>query len=550
LARTILILLAASAALGGGLIAALPPAAGRSLSDGTPLTSSGPGATVAGAFHVHSDRSDGSQSIDDIAAAAHEAGLQFLVFTDHGDGTAPGQPAAYRHGVLTIEGVEISTMNGHYAVVGMAKSPFPLAGEARDVVADVARLGGFGVVAHGDSPRSELQWTDWAAPVDGIEWLSLDTAWRRTPVLSLVRAFTTYWFRPSETLGTLLSVSGELVNRFDTITTTRPLVSLASTDAHGPFIPSYHACFGTMTTRVALDAPLSGAPLRDEAALVDALRRGRHFTVLDALANPSEFEFAASVAGADLRAGQGGSLPAGRNVILEARATGAEDSEIVLRRNGEIVRRARAAAMIYQADDRPAAYRLEVFVPHSSTPWIASNPIYVGLPTPPASPPPIAPATTTTDAVGDPRAWVLGHDPASTAALEPASGRPGAVVFRYNLGPGPALNQSASVATKVPPDLARYDRLIIEASAAAPMRVEIQLVRDDGGIWSRWRRSVYLDREPRTVTVSFDEMRPADPATGAPPLASIQALVFLVDSNNTQPGTKGEIVFNRVAYQR
>jgi hypothetical protein len=548
LARTTLILLAASAALVGGVFAALPPAAGRS-PDQAAFTSSRPGATVAGAFHVHSSRSDGSQSVDDIAAAAREAGLQFLVFTDHGNGTAPAQPAAYRHGVLTIEGVEISTANGHYAAVGMAQSPFPLAGEARDVVADVARLGGFGVVAHGDSPRSELQWTDWAAPVDGIEWLSLDTAWRRAPVSALARAFTTYWFRPSETLGTLLSQPTELVNRFDVITTTRPLVSLASTDAHGPFVPSYRACFGAMTTRVELDTPLSGDPRRDEAALVNALRQGRHFTVIDAVATPSEFEFAASVEGANLRAGQGGRLPAGRNVILEARATGAEDSEIVLRRNGEIVRRARTETMIYQADNRPAAYRLEVYVPRSSAPWIASNPIYVGLPATPASPPPFAPATTTTDAVGDPGGWVLGHDQTSTAAFE-AAGRPGAVVFRYKLGPGPAFNQSASAATKVPSDLDRYDRLTIEASASAPMRVEIQLMRDDGGFWSRWRRSLYLDPEPRDITISFEDMRPADPATGPPPLAAIQALVLLVDTNNTLPGTSGEIIFNRIAFQR
>ena len=488
--------------------------------------------------------------MDAIAAAAREAGLQFVIFTDHGDGTAPAQPAAYRHGVLTIDGVEISTRNGHYAVVGMARSPFPLAGEARDVVADVARLGGFGVVAHGDSPRDELQWTDWEAPVDGIEWLSLDTAWRRTPVAGLVRAFATYWFRPSESLGTLLSHSTELINRFDTITTTRPVVSLASTDAHGPVLPWYRACFGTMTTRVELDAPLSGDPLRDGAALVDALRRGRHFTVLDALATPSGFEFAASVEGSDLRAGQGGRLPAGRSVIFEARATGVENSEIVLRRNGEIVRRARAEAMIYQADERPAAYRLEVYVPHSSSPWIASNPIYVGTPTTSSPPQQAAPPTATTDALVDPRGWVLDHDASSTSAFAPASDRPGGVVFRYNLGAGPALNQFASIATKVPPDLALHDRLTIEGAATAPMRVEVQLVRDDGGIWSRWRRSVYLDQDPRTVTISFEDMKPAVPASGPPPLTSIQALVFLIDTNNTQPGTSGEIVFNRVAYQR
>ena len=545
MARTILILLATCAALVGGVVAALPPAAGGSLAN-TPLTSS---KTVAGAFHVHSTRSDGSQSIDDIAAAARAAGLRFLVFTDHGNGTAPPQPAAYHHGVLTIEGVEISTRNGHYAAVGMAQSPFPIAGDARDVVDDVARLGGFGVVAHGDSPRSELRWTDWTAPVDGVEWLSLDTAWRRTPVPGLVRAFTTYWFRPSETLGTLLSPSSELVDRFDTITRTRHLVSLASTDAHGPLVPSYRACFSTITTRVELDAPLSGDPLRDEAAIVEALRTGRHFTVLDALATPSEFEFAASIEGSELRAAQGGRLPAGRNVMFEGRATGAEDSEIVLRRNGEVVRRARADAMVYQADDRPGTYRLEAYVPHSPAPWITSNPIYVGNPTPPAAPP-IAAAAMATDALGDLQAWVLGHDAGSTVVFEPVSGRPGAVGFRYSLGNGPAVDQFVSIATNVPPEFARYDRVTFEAAASAPMRVEVQLVRDDAGTWVRWRRSVYLDRTSRTITLPFADMTPAAPAAGPAPLASIQALVFLVDTNNTQPGTTGEIVFNRIAFQR
>ena len=42
-------------------------------------------------------------SVDEVAAAAAAAGLQFVVFTDHGDATRPPDPPAYRHGVLTID---------------------------------------------------------------------------------------------------------------------------------------------------------------------------------------------------------------------------------------------------------------------------------------------------------------------------------------------------------------------------------------------------------------------------------------------------------------
>ena len=49
---------------------------------------------VKGAYHVHSERSDGTGTSDDIAAAAARAGLQFVILTDHGNGTRPPQPPA------------------------------------------------------------------------------------------------------------------------------------------------------------------------------------------------------------------------------------------------------------------------------------------------------------------------------------------------------------------------------------------------------------------------------------------------------------------------
>src|SRR6187200_1211701 len=65
-------------------------------------------AQVRGAIHVHTNRSDGSGSVDDVAAAAARAGLQFVVFSDHGDARRPAMAPSYRHGVLCIDAVEIS----------------------------------------------------------------------------------------------------------------------------------------------------------------------------------------------------------------------------------------------------------------------------------------------------------------------------------------------------------------------------------------------------------------------------------------------------------
>ena len=128
-----------------------------------------PDGTIAGIIHVHTDRSDGLSGPDDIAAIAAHVGLGFVVFTDHGDGTRAPDPPTYRSGVLCLDGVEISTTGGHYIALDMSASPYPLGGEARDVVQDVRRLGGFGIVAHPDSPKPQLQWREWTAPFDAME---------------------------------------------------------------------------------------------------------------------------------------------------------------------------------------------------------------------------------------------------------------------------------------------------------------------------------------------------------------------------------------------
>src|SRR5205823_14391416 len=128
-----------------------------------------------------------------------------------GDATRPPDPPAYRSGVLCLDGVEVSTTGGHYIAIDMPASPYPLGGEARDVVEDVRRLGGFGIVAHPDSPKAELRWRDWTVPFDGIEIVNPDTSWRVLAQnggwrskLRLLNGLLTYPFRPAETIASLL----------------------------------------------------------------------------------------------------------------------------------------------------------------------------------------------------------------------------------------------------------------------------------------------------------------------------------------------------------
>src|SRR5688572_24010415 len=118
--------------MAGGVIAVivvlLPPRQ-RSLGAATDIA-----AAVRGAIHVHTNRSDGSGTVDDVAAAAARAGLQFVVFSDHGDARRPAMAPVYRHGVLCIDAVEISSSGGHILAIGLTNAaPYPLGGEPRDV---------------------------------------------------------------------------------------------------------------------------------------------------------------------------------------------------------------------------------------------------------------------------------------------------------------------------------------------------------------------------------------------------------------------------------
>ena len=187
---------------------------------------------VRGAFHIHTNRSDGTGTPDQVATAAAAAGLKFVILTDHDDGSHEVDKPQYRNGVLCIDAVEISTGGGHVVGLDLPRSSYPLGGEARDVLEDIRRLGGFAIAAHPGSPKPELRWTDWNVPIGGLEWLNGDSEWRDESPWLLVRALFTYPVRRTESVATLLDRPDAVLRQWDTLTQTRRVVGLAAADAH------------------------------------------------------------------------------------------------------------------------------------------------------------------------------------------------------------------------------------------------------------------------------------------------------------------------------
>ena len=542
-------------------LATLPPRQARVDTTGWQSSAS---PVVRGAFHVHSSRSDGSGSVEEIAAAAARAGLGFVILTDHGDGTRPPEAPTYREGVLCLDAVEISTTGGHLVAVDLRQAPYPLGGEPGDVAEDVARLGGLGIVAHPESQKPELRWRDWSTVFGGIEWLNADSQWRDDPVPRLVRALFQYPFRSPETMASLLDRPVESLTRWDALTPGRRIVALAGSDAHarldpwsgddhgdraGVFsFPSYEQSFQTFTIRVELDAPLAGRAARDAELLVRAIRAGRVYTVIDALAGPTAFEFSARSGNMIARMGE--ELTIGGPVELEARAAGPPEAQIVLIRDGEVLAVDDGPALRHTAAAEPAVFRVEVRLPRAPgdppVPWIVSNPIYVGGVSGEPGPsrerrPPTTVQVLFADA--DTGAWTVERDPASRASVDRLPTDEGPELrLDYTLWGGPRGTQYVALAYSDIGDAAAYDRLGFRARADRPMRVSVQFRLAGEPAGRRWQRSVYLDENSQELMVFFDEMTPVGETTTEQPLldpVQVQALLFVIDTLNTFPATGG-----------
>ena len=515
---------------------------------------------IPGAFHIHSKRSDGTGSVEEIAEIASKAGLQFLVFSDHGDGRTKLNPPTYHSGVLCLDAVEISTTGGHYVAFGFERSPYPLAGESRDVIADVARLGGFGIAAHPGSSKPGLSWQDWTLPFEGLEWVNGDSEWRDESLFDLAKGIAYYFLSPSLAIATFFDRPVHVMEEWDKLTASRPVLAVAGSDAHAKIglgdstggtktftllrTPSYESVFRALSIRAKLSQPLTGEALVDGERVIEAFRRGRIFSVIDSIASPAAFNYEAiNERGEILQMGD--RLEPGVPVIFRAWATVPPKGQIVLIKNGAVIKTVSGPTLVHRTSPKPGSFRIEIRVPQSPgsppIPWIVSNPIYV-FPEPVEPPSVVLPEITTVASLftdGDVEDWHLEHSAKSRVAVDSTSTDEGReLAFRLALGGG----DEAYAAIQRPLDLSTFDadRIVFRGRASRPLRISVQLraPSTSENIGARWQRSVYLDSEMRDVMILFNDMRPADrSASDRPDLSRVNALLVVADTVNTAVGT-------------
>lgn len=529
------------------LVALIAGVCGLTLPDATvALRVDVPSTTLMGAYHVHTKRSDGGGTVDDVARAAAAAGLQFVIITDHltaANAALLPEPPAYRHGVLVIDAMEISTSEGHLVALGLqAPAPYPLGGDARDVVDDVRRLGGWTVAAHPDSPRTPLQWR--GSAVDGLEWINADSEWRDNQPARLALAALHAIVRPAPAIASLFARPEPTLRRWDRWGRQRLVPGLAAVDAHARIglreddddaapprtvlaRPSYEDMFRTLVQAVWLEAPPTGDATADAARVLTALRTGRTYSAVAALASPAVLDVA--VRGASMRVRVDGAPQASVSIWRDGRA--------IVSGSGEVETAASASGF----------YRVEVQWPGADIPWIVSAPLFVpgdAPRVPPTAPDAGAAPLAITRLSGD-GPWTVEHHPATTAAWRAVDG---ATELSFSLARGSAPGQYAALVSPLNvTDSVQEIHFTVEADR--PMRLSVQVrLPDNGGSGERWVRSVYADQTPRDVRVRLEDFTPAGrPTTRRPVAARAQSLLFVVDAPHTLPGAQGRFTVSAVS---
>ena len=315
-------------------------------------------------IHVHSTHSDGTGTVAQIARAAEKAGVDVVLLTDHDTLAAKRSGEEGWHGdALVLVGEEVTPADrDHFLAFGIDKEiPRRLTGP--EICAAVEAAGGFGFAAHpfsrGSSrfKRAGIPFGDLDC-VAGVElWSFLnDTGERLRSVRDLARMV----LAPQSIIG---SPPPENLREWDRLCQTRKVVGIGGLDAHqfgirvAGRVPlrmmSYRRSFLQLRTHVLVPEPLNRDLDHDRALVYDALREGRCYIAVDALAPAKGFQFWVDDA-------------------LRARLPRRARVRIV--RDGSVFHEVDADSLDLEVDS-PGVYRLEADLRGRT--WILSNPVYL-----------------------------------------------------------------------------------------------------------------------------------------------------------------------------
>ncbi|RME27864.1 MAG: histidinol-phosphatase, partial [Candidatus Zixiibacteriota bacterium] len=321
-----------------------------------------------GAIHMHTTESDGTKPIEDVIAIGQDAGLDFMLFSDHM--TLSNRDAGWEgfHGdTLVLIGYEHNDeADRHHYLLFESPGVYPADMTAREYVAAGAEDGALGILAHPDEIRDPdgryppYPWLDWEVEgFDGIELWNQMSEWmeKLTPSNKLFMALS-----PRKSM---VGPTDRILKKWDEINLSRRCVGIAGVDAHafpisvGPFtieIFPYKVHFRCLRTHILLDEPLSSDFPTAKRQFYDALRRCRVFGSNMRWGTADQFQFYAQQG--DHKYTMGDSLAMTDDIVLRSVLPGRATIRLV--RNGRTIVETTARDVAHPVGE-PGLYRVEAW---------------------------------------------------------------------------------------------------------------------------------------------------------------------------------------------
>lgn len=261
-----------------------------------------------GVINVHTARSTGSGSVEQVIAAAQQADLDFLILTDLNSYEFSGQEVeGYKDQLLVFSGAKYSYLNSRLMVFDSKTTrSMKSSGQSQVALTDLlsqpyaSHANETVVMAHPFKPG--FQWAGhYPEGLGGIEVINLKSMWQSAWLHSKASFFWSLLIWPFNENLSLLRLFENPVRElelWDSLNARHLVVGIAGSDAESRLnltstssiaFPSYRTLFGLVSNHVLLNSELTGQALSDRQKILSALHNGQFYMSLDTLGNPKGF---------------------------------------------------------------------------------------------------------------------------------------------------------------------------------------------------------------------------------------------------------------------
>ncbi len=348
-----------------------------------------------GNLHVHTTYSDGEATHAGVARAAIDAGLDFVITTDHNvwvrgvEGYYSDRP---NRRVLLLVGEEVhdarrSPQANHLLAYDVGQELATYAPDPQRLIDEVKASEGLSFLAHPVERAAQefnepaIPWLDWDVEgFTGIElWNYMSEFKSHLPSkTAALRAA----FQPEKVISGPFPETLALWDRL--LSEGMRARIIGSADAHGtrysmgPLTRTlfpYEYLFRCVNTHILTPRPFSGDAEHDRQMVFQALRDGRSFVGYDLPAPTRGFRFTAQ--GHNFSTSMGGSIRLGHGVTLQMVSPLVADMRLL--HNGEVMLRETEGTHKTFIANETGVYRVEVYLHYKGKlrGWIFSNPIFV-----------------------------------------------------------------------------------------------------------------------------------------------------------------------------